>query len=709
MSRFRWLGDMRVASALVVRLALFGIVTALAVAMVAPSYAEESWGVKAGASASEVNAAMDTLARIPGLQRGDFNTALTSIGFSADRRPAGWTSLTPVEQVRQAYRYAEADSSNGGINMLVALVHQLEKHYESVAFDPALSPLFMAPPSSVPLHFRAPSASSAKAPLPPELEAVLGRLSIYVGAPGPLSRSAVARRVFGLSGDSLVDVMQPQDTKEFLLKAARQAPVPPPVRERINQLMRDAYRYAEAPAHDAALAAVVLDLNRKFGRPTDVGPLASAMSIDPHGNVAPDSAGGGGGGGGGTPGRMRTSVEAHNGFESAHYSTRGSRGFSAVTGRAGGRGGVVAGAPLAGSDLGKPKTLGFAFPPGQPCAAMDRPALRGDVVVRTDKGEFRYRGARCDVMFAARQLVFDNLGVAGWLPGDALGLASIDLGDSTPTFPLFLPARSDMAQLGKRKRMVLHPALVDLPIGRSATVLDLWPMASSGLLAAVGEDPKVSRWLRTLEKASTWKWVDSPAVIQRRGSDIDVLPRGRATLLAMRTYTNVELAEEEVTCDEASNTRCLQLMTKGTAGRMSDAFDAAAPLLVRRVQEFQDIESLMQVVAIFRWAREMGIRSVDGSVPLAAPAQRARTPASLIIAITGEWIAGDASTPDWTRDCHLFVSRWKVAKARLNAGAPGVQEAMAINYVEQGLQELGVLSDAGSNSPVNCLPPARGR
>jgi hypothetical protein len=663
------------------------------------------WGPK---SADDVSTALGIMSRLPTLRPTDLDVVMTEVGLPSAVRSQGWRELSEREKLHQGYRWARAVSEENGYAFLTATAQSFAKRYESVQFDPILGSLVGRSAPSKKVQFARPTQTQMAQPLPVEISAALDRLQHYVDKPGPLGRGNVARHFFGLEGDALFDTLEARDPRTFLDQASRRAPVPPELRERIASLMREVIRQSDAGSQDRVLAQVAEQLIDRFGEPPGrAAQLAgNAFSIDREDRLHPEppqypgtgdpggGSGGAAGGGGGTPEREKRAQEIHRTFESEHYARPGARSFLAAAGRAGGRGGVLAGSPVNGIALGKPVSVAIELPAGAICADAGQPPVYGQVVLRTNTGEYRLPHLRCDVMFAARRLVFDSLGGIVWSPGDALGLAAVDFSEKSAAFPFFLPEGGSLGDLARRRRVVLHPALLDLPIGRSAAVLDLWPNAPLALLQSTAEDSNVAKWLRAKEGTATWKWLDSPAQLSRGQGDIVVTPRGRRTLLAFRGFSDGDLIIEKLSCEGPlqSEAACASVQTAGGAGSMVKAFDAAAPRLVSRVQEFADVESLMRTLSVFRWARENGVRTVAGTVSMAGQDRRAKTPDSVVFSETGEWIATITAPADWKRDCRDFMTRFEQARSAGEAAQSSVGRVVAENIVLPKLKGLGVVA-----------------
>lgn len=664
----------------------------LAISILGTAQQSLSWGLSSSSSPAQIEEALGILGRLPTLQSGDLDAALLRMGFSS--RPPDWTTFSSKQKLRYVYRWADTVSDENGRNFITGLARSFEEKYESLRFDPVFRQVFSqeAVENAAKVEFQRPTPTQLNAALAPEMQRMLNVLARYVDGPGFLGRYSVATRHFGLKGQHLDDSLEKKDSALFLHDAARRANPPPPIHARLNALMQDVLIASEGASLDSELANIAKQIEKRYGKPPVMrvagsfvdrsGNLrAEAERIRP--NVAPYSAEGGipdipnvpgisnlsGGSGGGSPERARAAAEMHKQFESQAYRSQGSKAFRASVGRAGGRGGVIAGANVY-TSLGQFQSLHVEIPAGVSCESPGVVRPKGRIVVRTaDGASYQMIGIDCDILAAATGLVFKDFGNGFWRSGEAIGLASIDTESLTRTFPYFLPASGEPSGLGTRHRILLHPALVDLDVGRSVAFLDLWPSAGVSLMESTTGSSSVARWLTSLDRGAvaTWKWIDRPADITADGNALRVVPRGRTHMLAFRTFTEQELIAEQKACDQKlpghSAQKCTSLTETGNAGSVSDSFDRAASVLIRRNSDFAKAEQLMRVLAVFKQARIHGVTEVRGEIPLARP--RAKTPTYLILSHNQDYIAASYKENSWQADCKDFSQAFNGAFKQL--------------------------------------------
>lgn len=377
-------------------------------------------------------------------------------------------------------------------------------------------------------------------------------------------------------------------------------------------------------------------------------------------------------------------------------------------GRGGGRGGVIAGAPLR-SEIGKISGMHIDMPSGQVCESIGAPTVTGRLTVETAGKSYTMDNVDCDILAAAKRLVFDDIGIRKWQPGEALGLASIDVDDFTKTFPYYLPADGSLHKIGWKRAMLLHPALVDLSVGRSIAYLDLWPGTPLPLLRATAENRQVARWLKSMAMTATWKWSDSPARITAKYSSLQVIPLNGKHLLGLRTFTKEDMRKESLACDPiaGSEEKCQQFIENSNFGIKSKAFDQVSDVLISKVPDFAKAEQLLRVLTVFRLARKDGLKQVKGNIDLAYP--RSRTPNQIVQGIYGDYIAGVFENTRWETDCHTFAARYVSAKESLiKTSADEEKDAllMQLQRLELGwfLEKLASRNAEGKVI-FRCTPP----
>ena len=153
--------------------------------------------------------------------------------------------------------------------------------------------------------------------------------------------------------------------------------------------------------------------------------------------------------------------------------------------------------------------------PGQP-PGWGRVLIVFDDFTTADYGPVRESDIR-----TARDLLLD-VGGGPLRSGDGVGLVGLD----NPAPHLTLEGQR-IKTVGRRFDVVMHPALVDSPIGRSAVMVDALPI-NDRLVELVGEhvphaQDDVAELLNALRGARTWKFTDRETWVTRTGAAIRLL------------------------------------------------------------------------------------------------------------------------------------------------------------------------------------------
>jgi hypothetical protein len=606
-----------------------------------------------------VDTLLADLSRLPSLQPSDSTRLMAAIGYTPALAATDWKALSPREQLEVAVRAAEAGPSADGRKVLVKAAKFYAAAYDSVRYEPRLSPLLLEN-SDGPVHYGASTPASVDAPLPPDLHAALESLSPYVHGSGPFSRTNVLRSYFGVRPDGMEPLLREPDTGRMLRNALAQAKPPPSPEDRVVNLAEAVAFHRDSARMDAATRDVVQKL--KAHLPTSTPIVAGALP--PPRDDAPPGAnptGGGGGGPGGRPGpgptnsaaRRAAAVQRTAEFDAHYYPTPTSRSYRRVMGRAGGRGGLVAGAPVTSSStIGKPVKILFEMT-APSCYRGGGDTLGFLVVVMADGSLDRYGPVPCDEARTALEAVYGSgTNIAPWMPGEAIGLATIDPERGS----LFIPRTGDLALSGKRYDMLIHPSLTDLDLGRAVAFSDLLPAANRALLGAVRDAPAVKTWLLRLHEYATWRWHDAPTRIEVSAGFITVHNAVNAAhpVLAMNVFTGDEIANDAG-------------RGGGDAGISLPEFDDAVPILVERVQEYRRVDSFLQTLAVVRWARLAGaVRA--GRLPTLAEV-RDRTPDNLVITSDGRIFAVGRSASPNADLCQAATARQAEAARRKDDAA----------------------------------------
>lgn len=366
--------------------------------------------------------------------------------------------------------------------------------------------------------------------------------------------------------------------------------------------------------------------------------------------------------------------------------------------RGGGRGGVIAGAEVK-SEIGTPVTISTEYPAKRKCGAVGDRSI-GNILIVTDKGSFTYPNVRCDILSAARRLTYETpAGLPAWSPGEAIGLASIDTAGVDPVFPVFVPANGDFHKIAARHRMLLHPALVDLDIGRAVAFLDLWPSARARLAQVADGDPGTLQWLRSLKGAPTWKWSDSPAIIQAHGKSIVVTPIRGETIMNLRTYTRDEIGLEQISdlLSKYGKKKPKEL----NGGRDSVELSAAIKSLRTNLPDAARAEELFKALAIFRWAKQAGAKLEGPAIRLEV--SRPKTPDTLIVGIFRDYLRAGPPPTNIKAECN-DVSTGIKALNRLPAETSAIERVrrdFAVAHLRERFAKMELLAP-GAKLAISC-------
>jgi hypothetical protein len=678
----------------------------------------DEWGLTT--RDQRIDETLHALAGLPSLQERDVDQVLHAIGFQHGLDQSTWQGMSAKAKFSMGYRSALAVSPKNGRDFLAAAAHDLAQHYESLHFDSLFrSFLSEAPPGRV--AYASPLPASTLNQIAPEERMMLATLSDYISGPGPLGRFSIASHYFDLHGAALDSALAERNPEKFLHAAAARAYIPPTVSERINHLMSAVMREAESARFDPALQKVAQTLEGKFGKrrsevPIALAPHADTPDIPPSGLRNPGDPGPSlpsspsrdapvGPSATSSEARLQRAVESHSQFEARANARVTGRTFSKIMMRAGGAGGVLTGAEVA-SSLAKPLSISTAF--NGSCDGSGSQV--GSLTVITSAGTYAMNSIPCDILSASRRIVFEPpAGTHAWTPQEGTVLASIDTQGLVHVFPLYLPPGGDLARLGNRWHMILHPALVDLDIGRATAFLDLWPTAMNALIRLTGENAEVQSWLRQVGKNSTWKWSDSPSRIAAVEGVLMVKPLGRRTMLSQRFFSEEQLELEfgiEQSCESSSTANsCRQAQSaldrwaSKQAPGAAEASDKALFQLTRHVPEVARVEQFLRVLAVFRWAKQEG--AILNGAPIQLARTRARTPETVIVGLRNDYLTGEAVAPAWSSACELLVKQLK-SQSSVKTAEQTVDMPLMVarNAALQTLVNLNILNL--ESKTVNC-------
>jgi hypothetical protein len=534
--------------------------------------------------------------------------------------------LSFAEQMEIAYRAAEAVPPPQGSQLLDQVAAITAKRYESIQFDPAFEHVFHAPRSSnQSITFGKPSPADFAKPLPDSVILKLNILSGYVEGTNEFGRVAVLKRHFNLHSPELERALRYRSTRQMLMAATALAAIPPPAEARLNALAQDVYTHFDSASLDPALRNVVAQTASPRVSLDNLVTGSPIASVDQSGDVSihPPRNGVGLEGPGGGAQRTVEAARRNAEFDHLYYPTAESRSFPRVIARVRGRGGIILGADVRADGItGHPNKILIDMA-GQSCKVARPEAVFGSIeVVMMDQTVLKYGPVACDEALAAKRFVYNTYpGMAEWRSGEAIGLMTID-----KPIP-FTPSNHNLLMSGIRYDAILHPALVDLPIGRAVALSDMLPSARKFLLQSAGDDPNIAAWLKAVDARDvvTWKWHDRAMVITAVAGRMLINPDDKTGSTSVLQFRAFREPDEEAESEGAK------------VGIHLSEFARARKSLVTKVAEYRRLEELMRVSAVFRWARINGASFV-GTEPEVG-SERSRTPDNLVIAWDGSWIA----------------------------------------------------------------------
>jgi len=259
----------------------------------------------------------------------------------------------------------------------------------------------------------------------------------------------------------------------------------------------------------------------------------------------------------------------------------GGIGFTRMVGAARGFGGVVVGNQVTGTpDLGTPQQVLWIGP---------RNGVGRVEVVRADAPPLVMTAVSAEEAIAAARIVFTGIdGVTPAPAGEGVGLVGV-LADRSECADVEAPMRWF--------RIVMHPGIATLPLGRVVLAADTLPISERRAELAdelrVGMAAGVADEIRTLfaeHEVVTWKIIDRETRIERTGNVVRVVDAagGSPTVLSMNAFTEGESDEQRLIAGFAT------------------AFAPVAARLTESSDTYARLNHLFKVLALFRWARQGG-------------------------------------------------------------------------------------------------------
>lgn len=230
--------------------------------------------------------------------------------------------------------------------------------------------------------------------------------------------------------------------------------------------------------------------------------------------------------------------------------------------------------------------------------------------------------------FAAHQMIYSGVELNGQLvlasqePDEGIGLVGVD--NNVP----YVDPGPDRIIEGRRFRVVLHPALLNVELGWSALMVDVLPIQLTHILGQIERDTylltddqrhsarqHIQRLFESMDTRTalgTWKIVDVPMTVIQRGDGLAVI---RSTdqqndwPVGLRLSSFIEMHVIVVTdVEEFSFARLLGTengLDEFTSfdATFSDAFYRSVPMLIRASYDYKRVNDFARVLALFRWAK----------------------------------------------------------------------------------------------------------
>jgi hypothetical protein len=548
---------------------------------------------------------------------------LRKIGFDPDDTPFAreWQHYPAERKIAIAIAYAKAADPDAGEGRAMALLSKdLAQRYAPVKNEKALARYLAMPEPPGRLRFSQPKGEMVLTNLPAEIKnAITVMCSKYL--PGSAlggSTMGYIERYTGLSKQAVFDIVVTSDSSVQALEKAVERVQPPKRREVVERMVKQVAQTYQAARYEKHFLPFL-----KNPRP---GP-GSTFGPPPGPPPAPS--------GGGSPRSPTASPPARrmvNVFET-HYASPQNRSLGKMTDGVRGLGGIILGAPVTpDKGLGKPASLRYARV--QPADAGKGQPEVGKLVIQLE-GErvLEFPDVLAEDAYAAHQLLHATPeGLPAYKEGEGLGLAGLGLTWNLTQLPF--NSRRVVYEYGPMMKfsrevyvdpVILHPLLVDTPLGHAALRADATPRRYRPHLydAAGRAFGKESR--TALENAlerrswySAYLIVDVPVTLTAEDGFLvarglqkgraRALPDGvtRSAFLELRLFTN---PKDEVVEKRHDQDLALE-------------FHRLVPLLARVDYNLHRINRFVPVLAVLRWARQQGLECKD----LPAAPRKTRTP-----------------------------------------------------------------------------------
>ncbi len=399
----------------------------------------------------------------------DTDRLLADVGYTCcppmDR--ALWDEFSPTKKIAAAYRSAERAERGAGSRLLALLARSLALQYGAVRWEQTLSAYLLDTGPLREVSFVAPSAiSEPPIGIPVPIRNQILAIARYASGGAFGGVGVVLQQYFNLtpqqsfeileSSGSIVDALE-SGYREMMIQES-----PGIVNRALSRLVQETINIYAAAREEPAFASFV---------GSEVSSLSQVEATRPERAVA----------------RRSAATARYTDFLAEHYGSSARRVFREMTGRRAGFGGIIFGAPVQG--------VFMTTSPERVLWTPREPAGWGTLSIYFEDSTVAHHGpVRESDIQAARGLLLrpdDDVAIE---PDEGVGLVSLVRRGLENDFDV-----------------VLHPALVDHPVGRSAVLVDSLPLVDrTGFFPALHLD------------TPTWKFSDRPVWVTVQGSDVHV-------------------------------------------------------------------------------------------------------------------------------------------------------------------------------------------
>ena len=443
-------------------------------------------------------AVLEVVAKYQAFGTAGLDGRLGDLGYTPPFDRSVWDAFPAVRKIEEAVLAADRATPSGRQRVLALLSRALAQEYDAIRYEPALENYFSSDNvSEVSFSTARPSSPGFATVGQAERRAILV-LAQYADESGAFGGTeGVLLSQFGLADDQAYAILRSSGSAA----------------EALERGYAEVMRISSREVANARLSMFIRDMASVYSASTlepDLAPFLGGMSnVNSPRSIAlssPVSAND-------ALAATRASVaDRYSDFQKKYYGQPGARAFNRMVARGGGFGGVVFGAGVHESSPDDAEVERVAWIPGEP-AGWGRL-----LVVFGDSTTAYYGPARESDIRTALDLI---QGVDGDVlrPGDGVGLVGLD----NPRAHLSVEG-TRIRSVGSRFDVVMHPALVDHPVGRSALMVDSLPINDGLLELVAGSVPEarneVQGWLERLREGGTWKFTDRETWVKRVGSSM---------------------------------------------------------------------------------------------------------------------------------------------------------------------------------------------